>query len=56
MAVRSALALARTPSAGHEADLRLLADLWNRLPPENETDYGREARTILGRRFATTAP
>jgi tetratricopeptide (TPR) repeat protein len=56
LAVRSALALARTPSAGHEADLRLLADLSNRLPPENETDYGREARTTLDRRVATTAP
>jgi ATP/maltotriose-dependent transcriptional regulator MalT len=56
LAVRSALALARTPSAGHEADLSLLADLCQHLPPENETDYGREARSLLGRRVATRAP
>jgi len=52
LAVRSALALARPPSAGHEADLRLLADLCERLPAENDTDYGREARALLGRGVA----
>jgi DNA-binding SARP family transcriptional activator/tetratricopeptide (TPR) repeat protein len=48
LAVRSALALTRPPSAAHEADLRLLADVCERLPPENDTDYGREARDLLG--------
>jgi DNA-binding SARP family transcriptional activator len=56
LAVRSALALARPPSAEHEADLKLLSDLCERLPPENETDYGREASALLGRGVATTAP
>ena len=56
LAVRSALALARPPSAEDEADLRLLAELCERLPPENDTDYGREARALLGRDAATTVP
>jgi DNA-binding SARP family transcriptional activator len=47
LAVRSALALTRPPSAAHEADLRLLADVCERLPPENDTEYGREARDLL---------
>ena len=51
-AVRSALVLARLPSAEDEADLRLLAELYERLPPENDTDYGREARALLGERSA----
>ena len=55
-AVRSALVLARLPSAEDEADLRLLAELYERLPPENDTDYGREARALLGRDAATTVP
>jgi len=54
LAVRSALALARPPSAVRETDLRLLADLYKRLPPENDTDYGREARALLGQGVATT--
>jgi DNA-binding SARP family transcriptional activator len=54
LAVRSALALARSPSAGHDAALRLLGDLCHRLPPENDTDYGREARTLLSEGVATT--
>jgi hypothetical protein len=32
---------------GHEADLSLLADLCERLPAENDTEYGREARSLL---------
>jgi DNA-binding SARP family transcriptional activator len=53
LALRSALALARSPSAERDRDLRLLADLYERLPPENDTDYGREARALLGRGVAT---
>ena len=52
LAVRSALALARSPSAGHEADLKLLGDLYELLPAENHTNYGREARALLGRGVA----
>jgi ATP/maltotriose-dependent transcriptional regulator MalT len=56
LAIRSALALARSPREGHDADLRLLGDLLERLPPDNDTAYGREARTLLGEGVATTAP
>jgi class 3 adenylate cyclase len=56
LAIRSGLALARPLSASHEADLRLLADLYEHLPPENDTEYGREAKALLGKDFATTAP
>jgi ATP/maltotriose-dependent transcriptional regulator MalT len=56
LAVRAGLALARSPGAGHEADLRLLGDLCERLPAENDTDYGREARALLSRDVATTLP
>jgi len=56
LAIRSALALARRPSAEHKADLRLLGDLCDRLPAENDTDYGREARALLGRGVATAMP
>jgi hypothetical protein len=49
LAIRSALALARSPSAGHQADLRLLGELCERLPPDNDTAYGREARALLDR-------
>ena len=55
LAVRSALALTRAPSAGHDADLRLLGDLVARLPPGNDTDYGREARALLGGGVAASA-
>jgi hypothetical protein len=48
LAVRAALALARTPSADHRADLTLLSELCDRLAPENETDYGREAQSLVG--------
>jgi class 3 adenylate cyclase/tetratricopeptide (TPR) repeat protein len=48
LAVRAALALARTPSADHRADLTLLSELCDRLPPENDTDYGREAQSLVG--------
>jgi tetratricopeptide (TPR) repeat protein len=54
LAVRSALALTRSRSAGHEAALTLLRDLSKRLPPENDTDYAREARALLGEGVATT--
>jgi len=56
LAVRSALALSRLPSATREADLRLLADLVERLPPENDTDYGRDARALLGEGRRTDGP
>ena len=45
---RSALALARPPAAGHEADLRLLGDVCEHLPPGNDTDYGPEAKALPG--------
>jgi DNA-binding SARP family transcriptional activator len=50
LAVRSALTLARpdSRSTARVADLKLLADLCERLPPDNATDYGREARALLG--------
>jgi DNA-binding SARP family transcriptional activator len=54
LAVRSALALARSPFAGRDADLTLLGDLYKHLPPENDTDYAREARDLLGRGVSTT--
>jgi DNA-binding SARP family transcriptional activator/tetratricopeptide (TPR) repeat protein len=56
LAFRSALVLARSPSAERDADLTLLGDLCERLPPENDTDYGREARALLGGGVATTLP
>jgi len=56
LAVRSALALARLQSAARRADLTLLGDLCERLPLENDTDYAREARAILGERVATAPP
>jgi DNA-binding SARP family transcriptional activator len=56
LAVRSALGLARSPSADRDADLTLLGDLCERLPSENDTDYGREARAVLGERVAKTLP
>jgi DNA-binding SARP family transcriptional activator len=55
LAVRSALALSRLPSATREADLKLLADLFKRLPPENDTDYARDARALLAEGAATAA-
>ena len=56
LAVRSALALARLPSAGYQASLRLLGDLCEHLPAENDTDYGREARALLGEGAAKRVP
>jgi hypothetical protein len=55
LAVRSALALARSPSADR-ADLTLLGDLCEHLSPENDTGYGREARALLGGGAAATLP
>jgi ATP/maltotriose-dependent transcriptional regulator MalT len=56
LAVRAALALTRLRSAGDESDLRLLGDLYQRLPAENDTDYGREAKALLGAGVRTTVP
>ena len=53
LAVRSALALSRLPSATREDDLKLLADLFERLPPENDTDYAHHARALLAEGVAT---
>jgi tetratricopeptide (TPR) repeat protein len=47
LAVRSAVALAGTRSARREADLKLLSELLQRLPIDNDTDYAREARVQL---------
>jgi tetratricopeptide (TPR) repeat protein len=56
LAIRSALVLARAPSAAHEADLGLLAEVCERLPSDNDTDYGREARGVLAETVATRFP
>jgi hypothetical protein len=48
LAIRAAVQLVRAQYAEHEADLILLGDLCEHLPPENDTDYGREARALLG--------
>jgi class 3 adenylate cyclase/tetratricopeptide (TPR) repeat protein len=56
LAVRAAVELARSPSAEHENDLQLLADLCQRLPPEDDTVYGREAKALLGQSFSTRFP
>jgi DNA-binding SARP family transcriptional activator len=56
LAIRAALALARAPSVEDEADLKLLGELWERLPIDNDTDYGSETRALLGQPVATTAP
>jgi tetratricopeptide (TPR) repeat protein len=47
LAVRAAVQLARIPSPDRGSDLRRLADLCERLPAENDTDYRREARVLL---------
>jgi hypothetical protein len=56
LAVRAALALTHSSSPGEEADLSRLGGLYERLPAENDTDYAREARALLGRGVATTIP
>jgi ATP/maltotriose-dependent transcriptional regulator MalT len=56
LAIRAALALARPPVAGDQADLKLLAHLYEHLPPDNDTDYGRETKGWLGAGIATTVP
>jgi hypothetical protein len=56
LAIRSALVLAGAPSAAHEADLGLLADVCERLPSDNDTDYGREARGVLAETVAMRSP
>jgi len=55
LAVRSALALPRLSSATRDADLKLLADVFDRLPAENETDYARDARALLAAGAPTAA-
>jgi tetratricopeptide (TPR) repeat protein len=47
LAIRSALALARADSPDCAADLQLLRDLYQQLPVDNDTDYGRNARVLL---------
>ena len=47
LAIRAALALAGIPSAAHGADLALLGELCDRLPPENDTAYRREAEALV---------
>ena len=56
LALRSALVLARSPSADHDADLTLLGNLFERLSHENDTDYGGEARALLCGSPAATLP
>jgi class 3 adenylate cyclase/tetratricopeptide (TPR) repeat protein len=56
LAVRAALALAQTPSAQNAADLKLLSELCERLPPENNTAYRREAQALVGQPIAKTPP
>jgi ATP/maltotriose-dependent transcriptional regulator MalT len=48
LAIRSALGLARAASNQSEADRTLLQELNERLPVDNDTDYGREVRALLG--------
>jgi class 3 adenylate cyclase len=47
-AVRSALELARSASPNDPGDLKLLRELYERLPVDNDTDYARDARALLG--------
>jgi hypothetical protein len=54
-ALRSALALARLRSTACAADLKLLGDLCTRLPRDNVSDYGREAKALLDEAGATTS-
>jgi DNA-binding SARP family transcriptional activator/class 3 adenylate cyclase/tetratricopeptide (TPR) repeat protein len=49
LATRSAVQLARTSPTEHEPNFVLLRDLREHLPPDNDTDYGREADALLGR-------
>jgi DNA-binding SARP family transcriptional activator/tetratricopeptide (TPR) repeat protein len=56
LAVRAAVDLTRTSSAKREADLRLLGDLFDRLPAENDTDYARNAKALLPRFGTATVP
>ena len=48
LAIRSALELARAASSQSETDLNLLQKLYQRLPVDNDTDYGRDAEVLLG--------
>jgi hypothetical protein len=56
LAIRSGLALALPRSAARATDLKLIADLCERLPPDNATDYGREAKVLLTEGSAATRP
>jgi class 3 adenylate cyclase/tetratricopeptide (TPR) repeat protein len=53
LAVRAAVALAHTPSAQNGADLKLLRELCERIPAENNTEYRREAQALLDQPVAT---
>jgi class 3 adenylate cyclase/tetratricopeptide (TPR) repeat protein len=48
LAIRSALGLARAASSQSETDLNLLQKVYEHLPVDNDTDYGRELRALLG--------
>lgn len=48
LAIRSALALCRADSSARETDLALLSDLCGQHPVDNDTDYGRDARALIG--------
>jgi DNA-binding SARP family transcriptional activator/tetratricopeptide (TPR) repeat protein len=54
LAVRAAVQLVRTSEVERDADLKLLVDLCDRLPPENDTEYRREANDVLARTFTTS--
>jgi hypothetical protein len=53
LAVRSAVALLRAPSADREADLKLLGDVQQCLAVDNDTDYGRAAGALLASMSST---
>lgn len=53
LAVRSALGLARAVSSHGDADLKPLQEMYEYLPADNDTDYSREARAVLGTSRAT---
>lgn len=52
LAVRAALDLVHIPSAQNGVDLKLLGELCAGIPPENNTEYRREAQTLLGQTVA----
>jgi DNA-binding SARP family transcriptional activator/predicted ATPase len=56
MALRAAVELARMRSAEHESNLRLLAEVVNRVPAECRLRELEEARVLLGRSVAEAMP